>query len=110
MGAQVNARSSSYIVYDARSQSRRDGVYEVATKIADEIMAGIDRLTFSNTIETATLFITDSGAQLIILAHSFNEELIAPAFRSTLKSTTYESDSGYIQRYVIPILDIENPT
>lgn len=105
MGAQVNAHVSSYIIYDARGLSEKDAVYDAATNIADEIMEGINRLTYSNTIETATLFITRSGAQLIILAHSFDEELIAPAFRSTLKSATYDSESGYIQRYVIPILD-----
>jgi hypothetical protein len=108
MGAQVKARASSYIVYDARGLSEADRVYEAAVKIADEIMEGIDRLTFSNTIETATLFITGSGAQLIILARSFNEDLIAPAFRNTLTSVSYEAATGYIQRYVIPILDVDS--
>jgi hypothetical protein len=107
MGAQVNARTSQYIVYDARCISEPDGVYEAAIKIADEIMEGIDRLTFTNTIETATLFITGKGAQLILLARSFDESLIAPAFRNTLKSVSYEPDTGYIQRYVIPILDVD---
>ena len=107
MGAQVNARTSSYIIYDTRGFSETDAVYEAAVKIADEIMAGIDRLTFANTIEAATLFITGSGAQLILLARSFDEELIAPAFRSTLRSVSYDAETGYIQRYVIPILDVE---
>ena len=106
MGVQVNAHGSSYIVYDARGVSGQDAVYEAAIKIADEIMQGIDRLTFSNTIETATLFITGSGAQLILLARSFDEELIAPAFRSTLKSVSYDPEPGYIQGYAIPILDV----
>jgi hypothetical protein len=110
MVAQVTAQGSSYIVFDARGVSEPDSVYEVATKIADRIMEGIDRLTFSNTIETATLFITGTGAQLILLVHSFEEELIAPAFRSTLKNISYDAETGYIQRYVIPILDIESPT
>lgn len=105
MGAQVNARGSSYMVYDARGLSETDTVYETATKIADAIMEGIDRLTHSNTIETATLFITGSGAQLILLARSFDEELITPAFRSTHKSVSYDEETGYIHRYVIPILD-----
>jgi cell division GTPase FtsZ len=108
MGAQVNAQSSQYIVYDARGMSEPDTVYEAAIKIADEIMDGIDRLTFTNTIEAATLFITGTGAQLIILARSFDESIIAPAFRSTLKSVSYEPETGYIQRYVIPILDVES--
>lgn len=111
MGAQVNTQASSYMVYDARGFSAfsgTDAVYEAAIKIADEIMEGIDRLTHSNTIETATLFISGSGAQLILLVRSFDEELIAPAFRSTLKSVSYEPDTGYIQRYVIPILDVED--
>lgn len=107
MGAQVRAQSSSYIVYDARGFSEIDPVYEAAVNIADEIMVGIDRLIFTNTIEAATLFITESGAQLILLARSFDEELIAPAFRSTLKSVSYDAETGYIQRYVIPILDVE---
>lgn len=107
MGAQVNTQVSKYMVYDARGISGTDAVYEAAIKIADEIMEGIDRLTFSNTIETATLFITGSGAQLILLARSFDEGLIAPAFRSTLKSVSYDPDTGYIQRYVIPILDVD---
>jgi hypothetical protein len=105
MGAQVNTQVSQYIVYDTRGLPETDAVYEAAIKIADEIMEGIDRLTYSNTIEAATLFITLSGAQLILLARSFDEDLIAPAFRSTLKSVSYDSEAGYIHRYVIPILD-----
>ena len=107
MGAQVNTQASSYMVYDVRGLLETDAVYEAAIKITDEIMEGIDRLTRANTIATATLFITGSGAQLILLARSFDEELIAPAFRSTLKSVTYDSETGYIHRYVIPILDVE---
>lgn len=109
MGAQVNAQVSSYMVYDARGVSGPDSVYEAAIKITDEIMDGIDRLALSNTIETAILFITGSGAQLILLARSFDEELIAPAFRSTLKSVSYDDETGYIQRYAIPILEVEHP-
>jgi hypothetical protein len=111
MGAQVNKQVSSYMIYDARGFSDfsgTDAVYEAAIKIADEIMEGIDKLTYSNTIETATLFITGTGAHLIILARSFDEALIAPAFRSTLKSVSYDTETGYIQRYVIPILDVES--
>ncbi len=110
MAGQVNTRVQSYMVYDTRGLAEPDPIYEAATKIADEIMAGIDRLTFTNTIETATLFITRSGAQLILLAHSFDEQLIAPAFRSTLKTVTYDAETGYIQRYVIPIVDVDFPT
>ncbi len=110
MGAQVNTQLSNYMVYDIRGFTEIDAVYELAIKITDEVMEGIARLAYRNTIETATLFITESGAQLIILAHSFDEELIAPAFRSTLKSVSYDSETGYIQRYVIPILDVESPT
>ncbi|MFW9809919.1 MAG: hypothetical protein ACFFE6_11145 [Candidatus Thorarchaeota archaeon] len=98
---------SRYIIYDTRGLPERDVIAESAIKIADEIMDGIDRLTLSSTIETATLFITGSGAQLILLARSFDEDLIAPAFRSTLKSVSYDPETGYIQRYVIPILDVE---
>ena len=110
MGVQVKAHAPSYMVFDTRGISEPDAVYEAATKIADEVMGGIERLSFSNTIETATLFITGTGAQLILLAHSFDESLIAPAFRSTLKSVSYDPETGYIQRYVIPILDVDSPT
>ena len=108
MGAQVAAETSSYIIYDARGLSETDVVYEAATKIADEIMDGIDRIAHSNTIVTATLFITTSGAQLILLARSFDEDLIAPAFRTTLKTVTYDPDIGFLQKYSIPILDVES--
>lgn len=105
MGAQVSVQSSGYIVYDARGLPETDAVYDAAIKIADEIMEGVERLTHSNTIVTATLFITKSGAQLVLLARSFDEGLIAPAFRSTLKTVTYDPDIGYLQKYAIPILD-----
>jgi hypothetical protein len=105
MGAQVTAQTSSYIIYDSRGLPETDAVYEAAIKIADEIMEGIDRLTHTNTIVTATLFITKSGAQLVLLARSFDESLIAPAFRSTLKTVTYDPDIGFLQKYAIPILD-----
>ena len=105
MGAQVNERPSQYMVYDTRGLSEVDAVYEAAIKIANAIMEGIDKLAYANTIETAMLFITRSGAQLILLARSFDEELIAPEFRTTLKSVTYDAETGYIHRYVIPILD-----
>jgi hypothetical protein len=108
MGAQVNFQIVNYIIHDTRGLPENDVVYYMATKIADEIMEGIDSLFRSNTIEVATLFITQSGAQLIILARSFDKRLIAPAFRSTLKSVTFESESGYLQKYVIPILVNEN--
>ncbi|NHI88307.1 MAG: hypothetical protein EAX87_02220 [Candidatus Thorarchaeota archaeon] len=109
MGVQVKTHAPSYMVYDIRGISEPDEVYEAATKIADEVMGGIERLSFSNTIETATLFITNTGAQLILLAHSFDESLIASAFRSTLKGVSYDPETGYIQRYVIPILDVDLP-
>jgi hypothetical protein len=105
MGAQVTTQTSDYIIYDARGLRATDAVYKAAVKIADEIMEGIDRLAHSNTIVTATLFITTSGAQLILLARSFDETLIAPAFRCTLKTVTYDPDIGYLQKYAIPILD-----
>ncbi|MFW9963527.1 MAG: hypothetical protein ACFFCX_08190 [Candidatus Sifarchaeia archaeon] len=108
METQVNTQAQAYMIYDARGLSEKDAVYEAAIKIADEVIKGIDRLSFSNTIETALLLITGRGAHLIILVRSLDEELIAPEFRSTLKSVTYDSETGYIQRYVIPILDVES--
>jgi len=105
MRAQSEVQISNYIIHDTRGLLENDIVYYTAIKIADEIIEGIDRLTYSNTIEVATLFITNSGAQLIILARSFDEELIAPAFRSTLRGVTFDTESGYLQKYVIPILE-----
>jgi hypothetical protein len=107
MGAQVNIQGSNYIIHDTRGLPENDIVYYTAVKIADEIMDGIYRLTYSSTIEVATLFITTRGARLIILARSFDEEPIAPAFRSTLSEVTFDSESGYLQKYVIPILENE---
>jgi len=105
MGAQVNVDASRYVFYDTRDLSKSDAIHEAATKIADEIMEGIDRLTYSNSIEVATLFITGSVAQLVLIARSFDENLIAPAFRCTLKTVTFDHDIGFLQKYVIPILD-----
>jgi hypothetical protein len=34
-----------------------------------------------------------------------NLELIAPAFRSTLRTVTYDPEIGFLQKYSIPILD-----
>ncbi len=84
MGAHVNVETSRYVIYDTRGLSKSDAIHEAATKIADEIMEGIDRLTYSNTIEGATLFITGSGAQLVLITRSLDEKLIAPAFRCTV--------------------------
>ena len=105
MAVQINIQESSYLIHDTRGLHENDMVYYTATKIADEIMEGISRLTYSSTIDVATLFITSSGAQLIILARSFDEELIAPAFRSTLRGVSFDTESGYHQKYVIPILE-----
>lgn len=108
METQVDARIASYMVYDTRGFSEADVVYESAVRIANQIMEGIERLALSDAIKTATLFIHRCGAQLILLVHSFDEELIAPEFQSSLKSVTFDSETGYIQRYVIPILDIDS--
>ncbi len=109
MEAQINAHTPPYMIYDTRGHPEKDVVYEAAVNIADEIMEGLDRLTYSNTIETAMLLITGRSAHLILFARSFEKELIAPAFRSTLKNVTYDSETGYIQRYVIPILNVDCP-
>ena len=106
--AQVNIQMMNYIVHDTRGLHENDVVYYTAVEIADEIMKGIDRLTYSNTIDFATLFIASSRAQLIILARSFDEELIAPAFRSTLRGVSFDTESGYLQKCVIPMLENES--
>ena len=74
MGAQVNTQTSQYIVYDTRGLTETDAVYEAAIKITDEIMEGIDRLTYTKTIETATLFIISSKSIANVYSGCFLQE------------------------------------
>ena len=105
MEADVDYRGLPYIVYDARNPPEKDAIYTAAIGLADEIMDGIGRLERSGTIEAVTLFITHSGAQMNILTRSFDNVPLDKMFASSLKRSSYEPDSGYIQTYVIPLLD-----
>ncbi|MBN2230530.1 MAG: hypothetical protein JW779_13160 [Candidatus Thorarchaeota archaeon] len=96
-----------YMIYDTRGLDEPDAVYTTAVQIADEIMEGVERLHHSSTLEAATLFITNSGAQLVLLTRSDDNEPIDRMFDSTLKRVTYESESGNLHTYVIPILEAE---
>ncbi|TFG31087.1 hypothetical protein EU527_13305 [Candidatus Thorarchaeota archaeon] len=105
MEVDVDYRGLGYIVYDTRIPPEKDAIYTAAISLADEIMDGIGRLERSGTIETVTLFITHSGAQLNILTRSFDNIPLDRMFTSSLKRSSYEADSGYIQTYVITLLD-----
>ncbi|TFG32965.1 hypothetical protein EU527_08970 [Candidatus Thorarchaeota archaeon] len=108
MEVDVDYRDLRYIVYDTRHPPEKDAIYTAAIGLADEIMDAIGRLERSGTIETVTLFITHNGAQLHILTRSFDNVPIDKMFASSLKRSSFESDSGYIQTYVIPLLDSES--
>lgn len=71
-------------------------------------MEGISRLERSGTVEIASLYITESGAQLNILTCSFDNTPLDKMFESSLRRSSFEEDTGYIQTYVIPILDSES--
>jgi hypothetical protein len=105
MGVQVNTEASKYMIYDARGFSGHDSIYLTAVEMTNQVMDGLDRLEHAVTIETSILFITTRRAYLVLQAVSDDRDLINPAFGSTLKSITYDPETGYIQKYVIPILD-----
>ncbi|RLI56411.1 MAG: hypothetical protein DRO87_06410 [Candidatus Thorarchaeota archaeon] len=105
MATQANIPRERFMVYDARGVATNDSVYNAAIEMTTQVMDGLDRLEHSVSIETAILFITQSRAYLVLQAVSFSKDLINPAFGSTLESITYEPDTGYVQRYIIPILD-----
>ena len=105
MGVQVNTEVSKYMVYDARGLSEQDSIYHTAIEMTNQVMDGLDRLEHSVTIETSILFITSTRAYLVLQAVSYEKDLINPAFGSTLQSITFDPETGYIQKYVIPILD-----
>jgi hypothetical protein len=104
MGLQAAAREQEFLVCDIRGGDR-DSIYDMAYDLAEQVMNGLSNLQHSATIQVAMLFITHTGAHLTILAKSDENEPINPAFKSTLASTTYDSESGHLQKYVIPILE-----
>jgi hypothetical protein len=105
METDVDPHDLRYLIYDTRVFPEKDAIYRTAVKLTDEIMGAVDRLSHSHTIETASLFITDSGAQLILLTRSFEKDPIDRMFGSSIKRVTYDPSTGYLQTYVIPILE-----
>lgn len=104
MGLQAAAERKEFMVCDIRG-GEKDGIYDMAVELAAQVMGGLDNLQHSATIEAAMLFITFTGAHLTILAKSDENEPINSAFMSTLASAAYDSETGYLHKYVIPILD-----
>lgn len=105
MGVQVKTEVSKYMIYDARGLAEKDSIYLTAIEMTNQVMDGLERLEHSVTIETSILFITATRAYLVLQAVSYDKDLINPAFGSTLQSITFDPETGYIQKYVIPILD-----
>ncbi|MHA1135920.1 MAG: hypothetical protein ACTSSE_05480 [Candidatus Thorarchaeota archaeon] len=93
-----------FMIQDMRSSPEKDAMYATAVELAEEIMQGIGKLERSGTVETATLYITHTGAQLNILTRSFDDVPLDRMFASSLKRSSYDADTGYIQTYIIPIL------
>ena len=104
MEVNVDSLIMDFMIQDMRSSPEKDAMYAAAVKLAEEIMDGISRLERSGTVETATLYITQTGAQLNILTCSFDDVPLDRMFASSLKRSSYDADTGYIQTYVIPIL------
>ncbi len=104
MGLQVAAEGHGFMVCDMRG-GERDSFYELAVDLAGQVMSGLSNLQHSVTIEAVMLFITASRAHLTLLAKSDENEPINPAFKSTLVSTTSDPETGYLQKYIIPILE-----
>ncbi len=107
MEVNVDSQIMEFMIHDMRSSPEKDAMYTAAVELAEEVMEGIGRLERSGTVEAATLYITHSGAQLNILTRSFEDVALDRKFTSSLKRSSYDSDTGYIQTYVIPILAAE---
>ncbi|MCJ7817933.1 MAG: hypothetical protein MUP60_03700 [Candidatus Thorarchaeota archaeon] len=104
MEVNIDSRVMEFMIQDLRQSPEKDAMYTAAVELAEEIMKGIGRLERSGTVETATLFITQTGAQLNILTCSFDDIPLDRMFASSLQRSSYDADIGYIQTYVIPIL------
>ncbi|MCK5266302.1 MAG: hypothetical protein KAR03_11905 [Candidatus Thorarchaeota archaeon] len=109
MEVNVDSRIMEFMIQDMRSSPEKDAMYTAAVELAEEIMNGIGRLERSGTVETATLYITQTGAQLNILTRSFDDVPLDRMFATSLKRSSYDDDTGYIQTYVIPILAPDEP-
>ena len=109
MEVNVDSQVMQFMIHDMRKLPEKDAMYKAAVELAEKIMEGIGRLERSGTVETATLYITHSGAQLNILTQSYDNEPLDRKFAGSLKRSSYDTDTGYIQTYVIPILASEEP-
>lgn len=108
MEVNVDSLAMEFMIHDLRQLPEKDAMYAAAVKLAEEIMNGIGRLERSGTVEASTLYITHSGAQLNILTRSYDDIPLDRMFESSLKRSSYDADSGYIQAYVIPLLVAED--
>jgi len=108
MELNVDSAPMDFIIQDLRPNPEKDALYRSAVEIATQIKEGISRLERSGTVEIASLYITESGAQLNILTCSFDNTPLDKMFESSLRRSSFEEDTGYIQTYVIPILDSES--
>ena len=105
MEADLESTALGYIVYDTREFPQKDGVYKTAVELTNEIMEGVTKVANSHSIMTAGLFITDSGAQLILLTRALEKEPVDDRMKCILKRVTYDEATGYMHTYVIPILE-----
>lgn len=109
MEVNVDSQVMQFMIHDMRKLPEKDTMYTAAVKLAEEIMKGISKLERLGSVEAATLYITHSGAQLNIITRSFDNVPLDRMFASSLKRSSYDAETGYIQTYVIPILAAEEP-
>ena len=67
MEVNVDPGVMDFMIQDMRQSPEKDAMYTTAVELAEEIMQGIGRLERSGTVETATLYITQTGANSISL-------------------------------------------
>ena len=105
MEAELDPNSSGYIVYDTREFPQKDGIYETAVKLTNEVFVGVKKVASPHAIMTAGLFITDTGAKLILLTRAQEKEPSDERLKCILKRVTFDEETGYMHTYVIPILE-----
>ncbi len=96
MELNVDFDAIDFMIHDLRPYPEKDEFYNTAVELARQIMTGIGQLERSGTVEVATLYIIDTGAQLNILTCSFENIPLDKMFESSLKRSSYEEDTGYI--------------
>ncbi len=108
MGVLLEKPAKRYVIHDTREFSGQDAVYHAAVDLADEVMDGIFRLNQTHTLMAASLFITNRGAQLLVLTRTFDTEPINYGLDSILKRVTYDPVTGNLFTYAIPILEVSS--